>query len=338
MKLDTAVIQLLHLDADQTSVLPADGGGCSSASTSKIVTRLSDGRKKTYFMKTARGNDAEVMLQGEDMSLKTIHEVVPTLCPQSLGYGRFHATPEISFLVTKFLHMAPRCPSPLKGTQSLAAKLALLHSRPAPIPDGYDKPMFGFPVTTCCGDTAQVNSYKESWAEFYAENRLRAILLQAELKNGKQVELQKLMEEVTSVVVPRLLGDDRINNGKGITPVIVHGDLWSGNTEAGIIGSDEGKVEGVIFDPSACYAHSEYELGIMKMFGGFGKSFLEEYHELCPKTEPVNEYEDRVRLYELYHHLNHYAMFGGGYRNGAMNIAKDLAKKYGDRAGQEHAK
>ena len=38
----------------------------------------------------------------------------------------------------------------------------------------------------------------------------------------------------------------------------------------------------------------------MRMFGGFGQSFMKEYHELCPKTEPRDEYEDRVSLYELY--------------------------------------
>ncbi|KLJ11629.1 hypothetical protein EMPG_13191 [Blastomyces silverae] len=37
----------------------------------------------------------------------------------------------------------------------------------------------------------------------------------------------------------------------------------------------------------------------MRMFGGFGGGFLAEYHELCPMTEPVGEYEDRVALYEL---------------------------------------
>lgn len=58
-------------------------------------------------------------------------------------------------------------------------------------------------------------------------------------------------------------------------------------------------MEEVVFDPSACYAHSEYELGIMRMFGGFGRGFFAEYHDLCPKTEPRVEYEDRVRLYEL---------------------------------------
>lgn len=35
-----------------------------------------------------------------------------------------------------------------------------------------------------------------------------------------------------------------------------------------------GEVGQVIFDPSACYARDEYELGIMKMFGGFGDAFF----------------------------------------------------------------
>lgn len=74
--------------------------------------------------------------------------------------------------------------------------------------------------------------------------------------------------------------------------------LWSGNKGRGVIGQN-GAIEEVVFDPSACYAHNEYELGIMRMFGGFNKGFMGEYHELCPKSEPIDEYDDRVSLYEL---------------------------------------
>ena len=234
-----------------------------------------------------------------------------------------------SFLVTDFLHLTPRSASKSSKAQSLAAKLAKLHTTSAPIPDGYDKPMFGFPVTTCCGDTPQDNSYKESWADFYAENRLMFIVRFAEQSGRKDADVQKLVEQTATKVVPRLIGDDHINNGKGVTPVVVHGDLWSGNASVGVIGSDKGEPEEVVFDSSACYAHNEFELGIMKMFGGFGGSFLKEYHELCPKSEPVEEYEDRVKLYELYHHLNHYALFGGSYKSGAVSMMKDLVRKYG---------
>lgn len=183
-------------------------------------------------------------------------------------------------------------------------------------------------MTTCCGDTPQDNTFRDTWAGFYAENRLLYILKRAEKRNGGDKELRKLVEDTAFKVVPRLIGDAHLNNGRGVTPVVVHGDLWSGNASVGVIGNDGGDPEDVVFDSSAFYAHSEYELGIMQMFGGFGRRFLDEYHKLLPKTEPVKEYADRVKLYELYHHLNHYAMFGGGYRGGAISIMKSLVGKY----------
>ncbi|KAH5245682.1 protein-ribulosamine 3-kinase [Parastagonospora nodorum] len=331
MKLDPAVVKLLGLDtATTTTVTSAGGGGCSSASTSKIVSKRQDGTEKAFFMKTGSGKDAKVMFAGENASLRAIHNAVPSLCPQSFGHGEFESQPGTSFLVTDFLHLSPRWSSKSSKSQSLAQKLAKLHTTPAPAPEGYDKPMFGFPVTTCCGDTPQDNSYKASWADFYADNRLRFILKRAEKANGSDKEFHALVETIASKVVPRLLGDDHLNNGKGVTPVVVHGDLWSGNASIGVIGSQKGEPEDVVYDSSACYAHSEFELGIMKMFGGFGGGFSKEYHELCQKTEPVDEYEDRVKLYELYHHLNHFALFGGSYKSGATSIMQALLGKYGD--------
>lgn len=187
---------------------------------------------------------------------------------------------------------------------NLAQKLARLHTTPAPIPQGYEKPMFGFPVPTCCGDTEQDNTFTESWAEFYGKRRLLCILKKSERTNGDDNALRQLVEQTVDQIVPRLIGDGHLNGGEGVVPVVVHGDLWSGNKGKGRING--GEVEEVVFDPSACYAHSEYELGIMRMFGGFGGSFLREYHAVVKKTEPMEEYEDRVRLYELYHHLNHH--------------------------------
>lgn len=236
--------------------------------------------------------------------------------------------------MTEFLHLRPRSRSAATSPSappSLAAKLAKLHSTPAPVPDGYEKPVFGFPVVTCCGDTAQENGFEASWAEFYAEKRLRFILGRAERTQGLDGDLRGWVERTAGEVVPRLLGDGHVNEGRGIVPVVVHGDLWSGNAGVGVVGvTSEGReAEDVVFDPAACYAHGEFEAGIMQMFGGFGKEFWDEYFGLCPVMEPVGEYRDRVKLYELYHHLNHYAMFGGGYRGGAVRIMEELVGKYG---------
>jgi protein-ribulosamine 3-kinase len=346
MTIDSAVTKLLSLDSKETTVSSA-GGGSSFASTSKITTKLSDGTEKQFFMKTGSGKEASVMFEGlklsaillhsialrkksgEHASLSAIHNAVPTLCPQSYGHGKLADSPSTHFLVTDFVDLSSRFSSASStSAPSLAAKLAKLHTTPAPPPPGESSPKFGFPVTTCCGNTPQDNSFKSSWADFYAENRLLFILKRSEKTNGPDEDLRSLVEQTCNKVVPRLLASSHLNNGKPITPVIVHGDLWSGNASLGKLPGME-VAENVVYDSSACYAHSEFELGIMGMFGGFGSSFLKEYHQMVPKTEPVGEYADRVALYELYHHLNHHAMFGGGYRGGAVRIMSKLIQKYG---------
>ena len=296
MRLDPAVIRALSLDAATASI--AQHGSSGFTSTAKITSTLADGSEKHYFMKTGRGKDAEVMFAGEHESLNAIH-TVPSLCPASFAHGTLDDSPGTAFLVTDFLDLSSRSASNTEHSSglSLAAKLAKLHTPPAPHPEGVSKPLLGVPGTTCCGDTAQPNDYKESWADFYAQNRLLAILNKSERTNGQDKAFRSMVEETASVIVPRLIGDAHLNTGKGVTPVVVHGDLWSGNKGLARIGG-RGGIEDVVFDPSACYAHSEYELGIMKMFGGFG-GIMKEYHRLLPKTEPADEYEDRVSLYEL---------------------------------------
>ena len=231
-------------------------------------------------------------MKGEHASLNAIHNAVPNLCPQSHAHGALSSGGKF-FLATDFLDLGSSA-GPGSG-ESLASKVAKLHSTQAPIPEGYDKPMFGFPVSTCCGETPQENSWRESWAEFYADNRLRSIYRAAANNHGSDAEVGDAVEKVASKVVPRLIGDSTV---KDIKPVIIHGDLWSGNHSSGQIGG-KGGVEEVVFDPSSVYGHSEYELGIMKMFGGFGGSFFREYEKLIPKAEPKDEWDDRILLYEL---------------------------------------
>ena len=112
---------------------------------------------------------------------------------------------------------------------TLAEKLAKLHTTAAPVPDGYDRRQFGFTATTCCGDTPQDNTYTSSWEDFYANHRLRFIANQSKKSNGADKQLENLVEQTCTKVVPRLIGDSHLNGGEGITPVVVHGDLWSGN-------------------------------------------------------------------------------------------------------------
>jgi protein-ribulosamine 3-kinase len=342
LTIDPSILRALSFSSSTLDLKIASHGGSGFTSTFRLTTPTT-----SLFVKTAPGAAAATMFAGEHASLNTIHAVVPSLCPRSLAYGKLDGN-DASFLVTEFLDLSSATPSssrtkgPSSGSGlSLAQKLARLHTTPAPVPDGHASPQFGFPVPTCCGSTPQDNTWTASWADFFAKRRLLAIMEQGEQANGPDAELRKLVERTAAQVVPRLLGDSHLRDPDGgpVKPVTVHGDLWSGNhgrgTFAGRDGESSGAVEEVVFDPSSCYAHSEYELGIMQMFGGFGGRFMKEYHELVPKTEPVEEYEDRVRLYECYHHLNHWAIFGGGYRSGAMGILRSLCRKYGDGGGEK---
>ncbi|PBP28015.1 hypothetical protein BUE80_DR001030 [Diplocarpon rosae] len=122
----------------------------------------------------------------------------------------------------------------------------------------------------------------------------------AEERQGRDSELHDLVNMTIDRVVPRLLRPGRLTSpdGSPIQPALVHGDLWSGNHGRGSL-SPCSTIEEVVFDPSACYAHSEFEFGIMGMFGGFGDAFHTAYWEVKAKDEPAGEWGARRRLYEL---------------------------------------
>lgn len=289
--LDSAVIAFLAVDQSRASIEPYGQAGFSTPS--KVVTNV-DGETSTYFMKS--GPD-EHMFKGEYESLAALYAAVPSLCPRPLAHGKLRDSPDY-FLLTTFIDIDV-LPGGQSSGLSLAQKLAQLHSTPSAVPVGFSSPGFGFHVPTCVGRTLQNNSWNRSWPEFFAENRLRAVWKTVESNHGTDTELHSLLERVVNEIVPRLLGNGHLGGSKVIQPALVHGDLWSGNKARGRVGGGKDSIEDVVFDPGSCYTHSEYELGIMRMFGGFSAGFFNEYHHLIPKTHPRSEYNDRLCLYQL---------------------------------------
>ena len=102
-----------------------------------------------------------------------------------------------------------------------------------------------------------------------------------------------------------------------VKPSLLHGDLWSGNLSTVKEGG------WAILDPATYYGHHEAEFG-MSWCGGFSGSFWDGYNSVIPRARGAG---DRHDLYTLYHYLNHYNLFGGGYRSSAASILAKLTGK-----------
>lgn len=64
-------------------------------------------------------------------------------------------------------------------------------------------------------------------------------------------EIVELSNKLIKLVIPRLLRPLE-SEGRSVTPVLVHGDLWPGNVKHD---TPTGRV--IIFDSGACWGHDE---------------------------------------------------------------------------------
>ena len=58
-----------------------------------------------------------------------------------------------------------------------------------------------------------------------------------------------------------------------------------------------------------------------QLFSGFGQAFYSAYQESWPME---SGYQKRLKLYQLYHVLNHLNLFGAGYLDRAMSLIHEL--------------
>lgn len=166
---------------------------------------------------------------------------------------------------------------------------------------------FGWHRNNTIGSTTQINKPEESWATFWIENRLRFQLDLARQKSSSSYLYQygeKLLDKLPAFFFTYQ-----------VSPSLLHGDLWSGNYA---ICSDG---EPIIFDPAVYYGDREADLAMTELFGGFPSNFYQAYDEVFPVDDG---YPVRKTLYNLYHVLNHFNLFGGGYLSQAQNMIDRL--------------
>ncbi|XP_055448515.1 ketosamine-3-kinase [Psammomys obesus] len=306
---------LLKQELGYSSVKAAghSGGGCISQGQSYDTDR---GR---VFVKVNSKAEAKRMFEGEMASLTAILRTGTVKAPKPLKV--LDAPGGGSMLVMEHLDM--RYLSSFAAT--LGAQLADLHLENKKLGEGLLKEagtvgkgagqaerlfvdQFGFEVVTCCGYLPQVNDWQKDWVTFYARQRIQPQIDMVEEKCGDREALE--LWSALQLKIPDLFRDLEI------VPSLLHGDLWGGNVAEDSSGP-------IIFDPASFYGHSEYELAIAGMFGGFSSSFYSAYHSKIPKAPG---FEKRLQLYQLFHYLNHWNHFGSGYRGSSLNIMRNLSK------------
>nr|WP_298718320.1 fructosamine kinase family protein [uncultured Steroidobacter sp.] len=166
---------------------------------------------------------------------------------------------------------------------------------------------FGWHRDNTIGSTPQSNREAADWVEFLRERRLRPQLKLAR-DNGAGADLidngERLCERL-----------DRFFASYRPVPSLLHGDLWGGNWASDANG------EPVVFDPAVYFGDREADLAMTRLFGGFGASFHAAYQSAWPLDAGA---ASRVKLYNLYHVLNHFNLFGGGYLRQALGMIQRL--------------
>ena len=87
-------------------------------------------------------------------------------------------------------------------------------------------------------------------------------------------------------------------------PSRLHGDLWAGNRMVDASGRSW------LVDPAAHGGHREFDLAMMRLFGGFEERCHAAYREATPLAPG---WESRVPLHQLAPLAVHAIKFGGGY-------------------------
>lgn len=252
---------------------------------------VSDG-KLTYFVKLNQASQV-TMFEAEMLGLQQMHHTNTILVPQPLCWGTANNS---SYIVLEWLEMRD---SDSKSWQEMGRKLAAMHKVTS-------QKGFGWDMNNTIGSTPQINTWTDDWAEFYTKHRL-GYQFQLATRRGGSFPLQAEL----LAAIPEFLADHHLQ------PSLVHGDLWGGNAGCTVDG------EPVIFDPATYFGDREVDIAMTELFGGFPPTFYQGYKEVFPLN---SGYEKRKTIYNLYHVLNHFNLFGGGYSSQANQMIERILR------------
>jgi len=266
---------------------PVGGGSINSA-------YVIFGGQRSFFVKTNSASRLD-MFQAEYDGLNEIAQSNSIRVPVPVCVGIEDSQ---SYIVMENLNIHRGMGGNNQGIQQLGADLANMHR--------YINDQFGWYRDNTIGSTPQMNDQSPNWVDFFRDYRL-GFQYRLAAKNGSG-NLEKRGELLMSKL-------DAFFSGYRPSASLLHGDLWSGNYAI-----DDSGIP-VIFDPATYYGDREADIAMTELFGGFSQRFYSAYNE----SYPLNDgYSTRKTLYNLYHILNHYNLFGASYLSQAEHMTEQL--------------
>ena len=168
-------------------------------------------------------------------------------------------------------------------------------------------PSFGRQDRRSTGSRGLPNDPCDSWVKFYAERRLYPLARLAAdaeaLPVGNIADLERIAARLAQL------------GGPAEPPARLHGDLWAGNR---LVATDG---RSWLIDPAVHGGHREFDLAMMRLFGGFGNACFAAYEKEFPLAEG---WEGRVPLHQLAPLVVHALKFGGGYVQAVDNALRQV--------------
>lgn len=246
--------------------------------------------EQTYFVKLNQASTM-AMFEAEALGLQEIADSQTIRVPRPICWGTAEAS---AYLVLEWLDLAY---GHQQAWEQMGRQLAAMHRVTS-------QQGFGWQHPNTIGSTPQINTWTSSWVAFFADHRLGYQFRLANRRGGHFPQQNHLL-----AALPKLLDDHDPQ------PSLVHGDLWTGNAAV----TKQG--EAVILDPAVYYGDREVDLAMSQLFGSFPPNFYGAYNEAFP-LQPG--YQQRKTLYNLYHILNHFNLFGGSYEYQANQMIASL--------------
>ena len=161
---------------------------------------------------------------------------------------------------------------------------------------------FGLKHNNYIGSLQQINNIESSASDFYINQRLIPQFKIADELDFKFSYLERFFKNISEEIPDE-------------APSLIHGDLWNGNYMVA------NKGEPTLIDPAVAYAPREMDIAMMHLFGGFPQDVYSIYNEQFPLIE---NWKDRISLWQLYYLLVHLNLFGSSY----LSQVKGIIKQY----------